>query len=270
MLRTRGFKNQQFNILILILSSAIVAYIAFPFATVLSFIEPTTLLESLARPHVSNAFILSLISSTISTLFLILFGMPLAYCLARYNFKGKILLQTIVILPLVLPPLASGALLLGIFSPSAYIGEHFSSIEFTQSLIGIIIAQTYVASPFMILASQASFESVDKSYEMVARVLGKSKIETFIRITLPLSKSGLVISILLTWVRTIGELGATMMVSYNPHTISIQIFEDNAIGGLHQAMPDIILVIILSIFALIIVSIIKKKDTNSFKITKWA
>ena len=121
----------------------------------------------------------------------------------------------------------------------------------------------------MILASQASFESVDKSYEMVARVLGKSKIETFIRITLPLAKSGLVISILLTWVRTIGELGATMMVSYNPHTISIQIFEDNSIGGLRQAMPDIILVIILSIFALIIVSIIKKKDINRVKITKW-
>jgi len=121
----------------------------------------------------------------------------------------------------------------------------------------------------MILASQASFESVDKSYEMVARVLGKSKIETFIRITLPLAKSGLAISILLTWVRAIGELGATMMVSYNPHTISIQIFEDNAIGGLRQAMPDIILVIILSIFALIIVSTIKKKDSNSFKITKW-
>lgn len=89
MLGRGGFKNQQFNILILILSGAIVAYIAFPFATVLSFIEPTTLLESLARPHVSNAFILSLISSTISTLFLIIFGMPLAYCLLDIISKAK-------------------------------------------------------------------------------------------------------------------------------------------------------------------------------------
>ena len=267
---SRGdFKNQQFNILIVILSGAIVAYIAYPFITVLSFMETGGLLESLTRPQVSNAFILSLISSTISTFFLILFGIPLAYCLARYNFKGKFLLQTIVILPLVLPPLASGALLLGIFSPSSNIGEYFSSIEFTQSIVGIIIAQTYVASPFMILASQAAFESVDKSYEMVARVLGKSKIETFILITLPLAKSGLIIGILLTWIRAIGELGATMMMSYNPHTISIQIFEDNAIGGLHQAIPDIILVIILAIFALSIISIIKKKDTNSLKSTKW-
>jgi molybdate/tungstate transport system permease protein len=76
----------------------------------------------------------------------------------------------------------------------------------------------------------------------------------------------LVISILLTWLRAIGELGATMMMSYNPHTVSIQIFEDNSIGGLRQAIPDIIAVIILSLIALVIVSIIKKRDESSLKI----
>ena len=118
----------------------------------------------------------------------------------------------------------------------------------------------------MILSSQAAFESVDESYEKVARVLGKSKIETFIKVTLPLAKRGLVIGILLTWVRAIGELGATMMMAYNPHTVSIQIFEDNAIGGLRQTMPDIILVILLSVIALIVVTTIKKGETTSLKI----
>ena len=167
---------------------------------------------------------------------------------------------------MVLPPLASGALLLGVFGPSSPLGEGLPSIEFTQSLIGIIIAQTYVASPFMILASQASFESVDESYEKVARVLGKSRIETFIQVTFPLAKTGLVISILLTWLRAIGELGATMMMSYNPHTVSIQIFEDNSIGGLRQAIPDIMAVIILSLIALVVVSTIKKRDESGLKI----
>jgi molybdate/tungstate transport system permease protein len=223
----------------------------------------------MTRPQVDNAFILSLISSTISTLFLIFFGVPLAYCLARYKFRGKFFLNVIVIFPLVLPPLVSGALLLGVFGPSSALGDGFPSVDFTQSLIGIIIAQTYVASPFMILGSQASFESVDESYEDVARVLGKSRIETFIQVTLPLAKTGLVISILLTWVRTIGELGATMMMSYNPHTISIQIFEDNAIGGLQQAMPDIIIIILLSIIALVVVSILKKRDGSNIKV-RWS
>ncbi len=261
-----NIKSQRFNIIVVVLSGIVVAYIASPFVSIITFLQPSTFLELVTRPQVGNAFILSLISSTISTLILVFFGMPLAYCLARYSFRGKLLLKVIVIFPLVLPPLASGALLLGVFGPTSTVGKGFSFIEFTQSLIGIIIAQTYIASPFMILASQAAIESVDESYEKVARVLGKSRMETFIQVTLPLAKRGLVIGILLTWVRAIGELGATMMMSYNPHTISIQIFEDNAIGGLRQAMPDIMLVILLSVIALVAVSTLKKRETNSLKI----
>ena len=264
-----SLKNQQLDIIILILSSAIIAYVAFPFFSILNFMDPAKLVESFTKPQLLNAFILSLISSTISTAILVFFGIPLSYCLARYNFRGKFILQSIVILPLILPPLASGALLLGVFGPSSNLGSYFSNIDFTQSLIGIIIAQTYISSPFMILTNQAAFEAVDISYEMTSRVLGKGKVETFFKVTLPLAKAGIIIGILLTWVRSIGELGATMMMSYNPHTISIQIFEDNAIGGLQQAMPDIIMVILLSIIALVTVSLLKKRDKNSLKIA-WS
>lgn len=261
-------KNQYLDVIMLILSALVVAYVIFPFVGILNFLEPSKLLESFVRPQLDNAFILSLISSTISTLILIFLGIPLAYCLARYDFRGKFFLQTIVIFPLVLPPLASGALLLGVFSPSSILGSYFPVIDFTQSLIGIIIAQTYVASPFMILTCQAAFEAVDRSYELTSRVLGKNKIDTFFKVTLPLAKAGIITGILLTWVRSIGELGATMMMSYNPHTISIQIFEDNAIGDLRQAIPDIILVILLSIVMLVAISILKKKNKNSLKI-EW-
>ena len=261
-----GIKNQQLDIILLILSGTIIAYVGFPFISILNFLEPSKLIDSFIRPQLDNAFILSLITSTISTLILIFFGTSIAYCLARYNFRGKLILQTIVIFPLVLPPLASGALLLGVFSPSSALGSYFPSIDFTQSVIGIVIAQTYVSSPFMILTSQAAFEAVDRSYEMTSRVLGKSKIETFFKVTLPMAKAGIMIGILLTWVRSIGELGATMMMAYNPHTISIQIFEDNAINGLRQAMPDIMMVILLSIIALTAVSILKKKDKSSLKV----
>jgi len=256
-------KRTGFGILFLILSGALIAYIAYPIVNIVTITDPATLLESIARPQVGNAFLLSLATATISTLLLAAFGIPLAYTLARYDFRGKLLLRLVVILPLVIPPLASGALLLGIFGPYTPLGKSFP-LEFTQSPLGVIIAQIYISSPFMILLSQSAFESVDQSYEKVSRVLGKSRFQTFMQITLPLARTGVMAGIIMSWVRAVGELGATMMLAYNPHTISIQIFEDNAIGGLAQTVPGILLVILLSFMVLAIFSIVKKGEGLRF------
>ena len=163
--------HRGFNVVVVVLSAITLAYIVFPLTTVLTFFDPLNIFESLTRPQVWNAFILSLITATVSTSILCIIGIPFAYFLARYSsFRGKFIIRVIVIIPLVLPPLASGALLLGMFGPTSIVVKAFPGIEFTQSVFGIIIAQTYVASPFMILASQAAFESVDRSYENIARV----------------------------------------------------------------------------------------------------
>ena len=260
---------QGFNITIVVLSGIALAYVAYPLATLLVFVEPTMLPHAILRPQVTNAFMLSIFSATVSTLILTAFGIPLSYLLARFkNFPGKFILRIIVIVPLVLPPLASGALLLGVFGPYSPIVKVFPAVEFTQSVLGIIIAQTYVASPFMILASQASFESVDESYESIARVLGKTRFETFFKVSLPLAKTGIVMGLILSWVRAIGELGATMMMAYNPHTISIQIFEDNAIGGLRNAVPDIILAIVLSLIAVFVFYITRRQRQDPLRL-QW-
>jgi molybdate/tungstate transport system permease protein len=121
----------------------------------------------------------------------------------------------------------------------------------------------------MVLASQAAFESVDGSYENVARVLGKTRLEIFFRISLPLAKTGIIIGFILSWVRAVGELGATMMMAYNPHTISIQIFEDNAIGGLRNAIPDIMLAIALTFFAMAIFYIARKRQRQNLLKLQW-
>lgn len=260
---------QGFNITILVLSGIALAYVAYPLASLLVFVEPTTLPHAILRPQLTNAFMLSVLSATVSTLILSVFGIPLSYFLARFkNFPGKFILRTIVIVPLVLPPLASGALLLGVFGPYSPIVRAFPAVEFTQSVLGIIIAQTYVASPFMILASQAAFESVDESYENIARVLGKTRFETFFKVSLPLAKTGIVIGLILSWVRAIGELGATMMMAYNPHTISVQIFEDNAIDGLRNAVPDIILALVLSLIAVFVFHITRRQRQDVLRL-QW-
>ena len=251
-----------FKLVICVLSGIALVYIIYPLFSILIFVEPNNLLESLTRPRVIDAFVLSIGTASVSTLLIALFGIPLAYCLSRYKFPGRSVAQIIIVIPLVLPPLASGALLLGVFNPQSSLDRLFPNVEFTQSIIGIIIAQTYVASPFMILASMAAFDSVDKSLENVARVLGKRNLEVFVRISIPLAKKGILIGIVMTWIRAIGELGATLMLAYNPHTISIQIYEDNALGGLSQAIPGIILSILLSIVLVIVYSIIVKKSSS--------
>ncbi len=238
-----------FNLTISILLGLLVLYISYPLFGLAYIGGSINLGESLTRPETINSFFLSLGTATVSTLILSIFGIPLAYALARFHFRFKFLLRLVVILPLVLPPLASGTMLLGVFGPYSLLGR-IVPFDFTQSVLGIIIAQTYVASPFIILPSQAAFEAVPEKYETMARVLGKSKSEVFFRVTLPLAKAGILVGLLMAWIRSIGELGATLMMAYNPHTISIQIFEDNAIGGIRNSVAGIVWVVILSIIAL--------------------
>jgi molybdate/tungstate transport system permease protein len=251
--------HRGFNLIFAVLSVFTLIYIVFPLTTILAFLDPLNAFESLTRPQVWDAFALSLFTATVSTSILCLIGIPFAYFLARYSsLRWKFIIRVIVIIPLVLPPLASGALLLGMVGPTSIVAQALPGVEFTQSMLGIILAQTYVASPFIILASQAAFESVDRSYENIARVLGKNNLQTFFRVSLPLAKPGIIIGIIMSWVRAVGELGATMMMTYNPHTISIQIFEDNAIGGLSRAVPGIILVVTLPVLVIIIFYISKR------------
>ena len=253
-------KISGFGLTVTILLALLVLYISYPFFGLVYLGAFTNLAQSLTRPETVSALLLSLGTATVSTLILSFFGIPLAYALARYQFKLKFLLRLIVILPLVVPPLASGAMLLGVFGPYSFLGR-IIPFDLTQSVLGIMIAQTYVASPFIILPSQAAFEAIPEKYETMARVLGKKKSEVFFRISLPLAKTGILIGMLMAWIRSIGELGATLMMAYNPHTISIQIFEDNAIGGIKNSVAGIVWVIILSIMALAIFLFLRRNHS---------
>lgn len=252
-----------FNILLSILVIILVLYIVLPFLGLLFVIPYTNLIDSLKRIELLDSVILSLTTATISTALVSVFGIPLAFVLARFQFKAKFLIHMVVIIPLVLPPLASGTMLLGIFGPYSYIGK-LVPMNFTQSVLGVVIAQTFIALPFLILPTQSAFESVPERYEIVARTLGKRKWQVFLTVSIPLAKTGIFIGMLMAWIRSIGELGATMMMSYNPHTISIQIFEDTAIGGIRNSSTGIILVIIIALVALSFFFLVRKQRIIKF------
>lgn len=244
---------RSFLILMGLLASVLLIYILLPIVSLIIRLLDLDLIKSLTRPELLGSLQLSLFTATISTLICVITGIPLSYLMVRRRFRINELIRILVIIPLTLPPLIVGALLLTAYGVSSPIGNlaKVSGFSLTQSVYGIILAQIFVSSPFVILTANAAFERVNRYYEYTSRILGKGMMFTFFKITLPLASRGIAAGILLAWVRSIGEFGATVMMAYNPKTVSIQLWEDNAIGGLNLALPGVLLVIMITFLSLV-------------------
>lgn len=240
-----------FTILILGLASVLLIYTMLPILGIVLKIN-TLDLTSLLSPQTASAMLLSLETATASTAICIVFGLPLAYLIARSRSKVIPLLRVAAAIPLAIPPLISGALLLNIYgedSPLGMIAQHLG-LRLTQSTIGIVLAQVYVISPFIVLTASAGIEKVDLNYEHASRILGRGASMTFLTVTVPLAAKEIVAGITLAWIRAIGEFGANVMIAYNPKTISIQLWEYNALGGLKLVIPGILIVLVFSFASL--------------------
>jgi molybdate/tungstate transport system permease protein len=167
------------------------------------------------------------------------FGVPLAYVLARRSFPGKRLVEAVVILPLVIPPVVGGAMLLSAVGRFTPIGAAAAAvgISLTDSLVGVVLAQTFVAGPFVIITARSGFESIDERLEQASRSLGYGPLSTFWNVSLPLARGAILAGVTLTFARAIGEFGATMMVAYNPRTMPTQIWVDFITGGIDAVVP---------------------------------
>ena len=175
------------------------------------------LLESVQRPIVRDALRLSLITSTASLVVVVVLGTPLAYMLARARFPGKRVVDTLVDLPIVLPPVVAGVALLMAFGRRGVFGEDLraAGIELAFTTTAVVLAQIFVSAPFYIRAAKAGFHSVDVTFEKMAYTLGASRLHTFRRVTLPLAMPAVVGGIVLCWARALSEFGATMMFAGN-------------------------------------------------------
>ena len=164
-----------------------------------------------------TALRLSLVTSIISMSIIILLGTPFAYSLARSNKLWARLVDNLVELPLVLPPVGAGVAMLMAFGRNGLVGSNLESlgiiIPFTTT--AVVFAQIFVAAPFFIRSAKLGFQSVDKNYEDVAQTLGISPRRTFFRITLPLAAPAMFTGLGLAWARALSEFGATMMFAGN-------------------------------------------------------
>lgn len=227
-------------------------FVTIPLVGLVFGVSPVSVATALGREGFISSLLLSIYTATATALLTALLGIPLAYLMARSESRAVEILRLVMAVPLVFPPLIAGALLLNVYGRESPIGELLYSlgIQIAQSPLGIVVAQLFVASPIAVLTASAAFQGVDKNYEYVARSLGKSPSEVFFKVTLPLAWRGVAAGLVLTWMRAVGEFGATVMLAYNPKTVSIRLWEDNAIGGLSMAMPGVFVVMVISLAAL--------------------
>ena len=175
-------------------------------------------LRELTAPETLEALRLSLVASFSATALALLMGVPLAWVYARVEFPGRSLLRALTTLPMVLPPVVGGIALLLAFGRRGLVGGWLDSsfgvtLPFTTA--GAVMAETFVAMPFLVLTVEAGLRSMDRRYEEAARTLGAGRWTVFSRVTMPLIAPSLVAGAVLCWARALGEFGATMTFAGN-------------------------------------------------------
>ena len=195
-------------------AGAFLVLLALPVAAILERVWEAGLLAQVGRrPAVLQALRVTLLSSGLSLVLTALLGTPLAYLLARRAFPGRSLLDTLVELPIVLPPTVAGLGLLMAFGRRGLLGPWLDAlgVRLPFTLAAVVLAQVFVAGPLYVRSARAGFQAVDPELELVARTLGVSDAQVFWRVTVPLALPSLLAGLTLAWARAVGEFGATLM-----------------------------------------------------------
>ena len=219
----------------------------------------STLLERISDPAVGEALRLSLLTATASMLVCLVLGIPLAWLLARSVFPGRRALRALIIVPLVLPPVVGGVALLTAFGRTGIAGgwlDDTFGFRLPFTTLGVIVAQSFVAMPFLVLAVEGALRSADARFDDLAATFGASRWQIFHRVTLPLALPGVVSGAVLAWARALGEFGATITFngSYpgTTRTMPLAIYaERNADFDAAILLSLVLLVVSVSILALL-------------------
>lgn len=192
-------------------------FILLPLAALVWRASPRMVLQHLQDPAVTQAIFLSLRTSVAATVLAALLGTPLAYLLARRHLPGRRLLETLLDLPLVLPPAVAGVALLMAFGRRGIAGIYLANagLELTFTAVAVVLAQLFVASPFFLRAAMLGFSAVDEELAQAAALDGAGEWALFRHVILPLSRPALLGGAVLSWARALGEFGATIIFAGN-------------------------------------------------------
>lgn len=199
------------------LGGGLLAFLVIPVVALFVTGSPTAWLAGLRHPITAPALLLSMVTTALSLSVLVAFGTPLAWWLGRSEARIARLVETVVQLPIVVPPAVAGLALLLAFGRRGLFGSLLEGlgIDIAFSTIAVVLAQVFVAAPFYIQAATAAFAGVDENLLVVARTLGASPATVLFRVALPLARRGLIAGAALAWARALGEFGATLMFAGN-------------------------------------------------------
>jgi len=214
---------------------------------------------ALTDPVVLDALFLSLVTTAISLVVTVAFAMPFAHVLAHRQFRGKAIVETIVDLPIVLPPSVAGLALLLTFGRRGVFGDELAAmgivLPFTTA--AVIVAQIFVSAPFFIRAARTGFMSVEKAYEDAGRVDGATERQVALSITIPLAGPALASGIVMTWARALGEFGATIMFAGNiegrTQTLPLVVYSEFQAGNLDSSIAAAAILVIAAFGVLVAV-----------------
>ena len=213
---TRGLVPSIAAAATVVLSASLLALFVLPIVALAWTATPETFVRAVGDPQVRLSIGFTLYASGAALGLSLLLGVPLGYLLARRRFRGRAVVESVVGLPVVVPHLVAGLALLFLFSPSTPVGALFrwAGLPVFGTFLGVVLVMTYVSASYTVLASQLSFASVDDRVVEAARCLGATPHEAFASVTFPLALRGIVAGAILTWARSVSEIGGFLILAY--------------------------------------------------------
>jgi molybdate transport system permease protein len=217
--------------------------------------------DVLSTDEAADALRLSMVTSIAATAVAVVLGLPLAWVQARVRYPGRSVVRALTLLPMVLPPVVGGIALLLALGRRGLVGQYLddAGVHLPFHVSGAVLAETFVAMPFLVLTLEAGFRSVDNRLEEAARTLGAGRYEVFRRVTLPAIRPSLVAGAVLCWARALGEFGATITFAGNApgKTQTLPLFVYVTLEG---ARPESAYVLSLVLLAISLVVLIALRD----------
>ncbi len=230
-------KDRGFLLIFAFLGSILVLFLMMPLIKLFVSVGFLDIFTTMQDKEVYESIFLTLKSSFYAVLFVCITGIPLAYLIARYDFWGKSLLESMLDIPVMVPHTAAGIALLVAFSNGYF--------DFIDTTTGIVSAMMFLSAPFLINGAKEGFKKVDTKYEHVARTLGASPMGAFFSIVLPNARNDIINGALMMWSRGLGEFGAVVIIAYHPMVAPVLIYDRFNNFGLKYSAPvatDMILV----------------------------
>ena len=244
-----------FHLAMAILGSCVLLFIIAPLLGLLLASSFSELSEAAVDREVTNSIRLTLAAALVSTVACAVIGIPLAYMLARREFRGKTVLLAIIDLPIIIPHSAAGIALLTLIGRRSFLASLVPGwgTGLVGTFAGISVAMAFVSIPYLVNAARLGFLAVPERLENVARTLGASPLRVFFTVSLPMSWRSTLSGMILMWARGISEFGAVIIIAYHPMTTPVLVFQRFSDYGLAYARSAAVLLILIcvTIFAVL-------------------